>query len=138
MSLERPVLCSNLSLPTHPLCLYSSFKQEATNSIPKDLHHRYQYELEIPRKQTVMSLKLFDIAQAWDPVEAVTPEIEARRAFATSFGVLYQGDCLELLPYIRREAVDTIFADPPFNLSKEYDVVLDPFGGRWTTCVHMN
>jgi hypothetical protein len=85
-----------------------------------------------------MRLKLFDITRAWDPVEAVTPEIEARRIFATSFGVLYQGDCLELLPYIRSEVIDTVFADPPFDLSREYDVVLDPFGGRGTTCVHMN
>ena len=40
--------------------------------------------------------------------------------FATSAGVLYRGDCLELLPQIRSEAIDTVFADPPFNLSKQY------------------
>ena len=40
--------------------------------------------------------------------------------FSTSLGVLFEGDCLEVLPYIRDETVDTVFADPPFNLGKDY------------------
>jgi site-specific DNA-methyltransferase (adenine-specific) len=35
-------------------------------------------------------------------------------------GVLFSGDCLEILPDIRAEIVDTVFADPPFNLGKLY------------------
>jgi site-specific DNA-methyltransferase (adenine-specific) len=35
-------------------------------------------------------------------------------------GALFAGDCLEVLPAIRTESVDTVFADPPFNLRKEY------------------
>jgi site-specific DNA-methyltransferase (adenine-specific) len=34
--------------------------------------------------------------------------------------VLYKGDCLKLLPFVYDETVDIIFADPPFNLAKEY------------------
>ncbi len=48
-----------------------------------------------------------------------------RPALVTELGQLFQGDCLEVLPMIGRETVDTVFADPPFNLSKQY--------GRWTT-----
>jgi site-specific DNA-methyltransferase (adenine-specific) len=38
----------------------------------------------------------------------------------TDLGVLYQGDCLEVLPTIGSESVDLVFADPPFNLGKDY------------------
>ena len=40
--------------------------------------------------------------------------------FETSLGKLYQGDCLGLLPTIASESVDCVFADPPFNLNKDY------------------
>lgn len=38
----------------------------------------------------------------------------------TLHGVLYQTDCLELLGRLRSESVDCVFADPPFNLGKDY------------------
>jgi site-specific DNA-methyltransferase (adenine-specific) len=38
----------------------------------------------------------------------------------TQHGVLFQGDCLKVLPEIRDESVDCVFADPPFNLGKNY------------------
>lgn len=38
----------------------------------------------------------------------------------TELGALFSGDCLEILPSLRDEVVDTVFADPPFNLGKEY------------------
>ena len=38
----------------------------------------------------------------------------------TDLGALFEGDCTELLPHFRDECVDTVFADPPFNLGKEY------------------
>ena len=38
----------------------------------------------------------------------------------TPFGQLYQADCLKVLPTIRSESIDTVFADPPFNLNKDY------------------
>src|SRR5437867_2757458 len=40
--------------------------------------------------------------------------------FSTSFGALFKGDCLKILPDIADECVDTVFADPPFNIGKEY------------------
>ena len=38
----------------------------------------------------------------------------------TSLGRLYEADCLELLPSLPNGSVDTVFADPPFNLRKHY------------------
>ena len=40
--------------------------------------------------------------------------------FTTSRGALYNCDCLELLRSIGNDSIDCIFADPPFNLGKDY------------------
>ena len=34
--------------------------------------------------------------------------------------MLFQGDCLEILKHLKSESIDTVFADPPFNLGKHY------------------
>lgn len=39
---------------------------------------------------------------------------------ATPSGVLYQADCLDLLRSVPDSSVHTVFADPPFNLGKDY------------------
>lgn len=41
--------------------------------------------------------------------------------FATDLGTLYNGDCLDLFSIVPDGSVDCVFADPPFNLNKEYD-----------------
>lgn len=33
---------------------------------------------------------------------------------------MFDDDCLNVLPHLQDEIVDTVFADPPFNLNKEY------------------
>lgn len=38
----------------------------------------------------------------------------------TQHGVLYEGDCLDFLPLLDSKTIDTVFADPPFNLGKLY------------------
>lgn len=43
-----------------------------------------------------------------------------RPHYATSAGALFAGDCLKLLPKINDAVIDTVFADPPFNLGKQY------------------
>lgn len=40
--------------------------------------------------------------------------------YKTKLGVLYNDDCLSVLNNIHDESIDLIFADPPFNLSKDY------------------
>ncbi len=40
--------------------------------------------------------------------------------FSTRRGALFAGDCMSVLPLLRSETVDTVFADPPFNIGKKY------------------
>ena len=40
--------------------------------------------------------------------------------YSTSLGRLYQVDCVDLLRSLQTETVHTVFADPPFNLKKNY------------------
>ncbi|WP_432277977.1 DNA-methyltransferase [Nocardia cyriacigeorgica] len=41
-------------------------------------------------------------------------------AFESEHGKLFHSDCMEYLPAVPDESVDLVFADPPFNLSKDY------------------
>lgn len=41
--------------------------------------------------------------------------------FSTKIGFIYQSDCINLMKNIKGGEVDLFFADPPFNLDKEYD-----------------
>lgn len=43
-----------------------------------------------------------------------------RPVLNTPMGVLIKGDCVKILPKIKSESIDMIFADPPFNLGKVY------------------
>ena len=40
--------------------------------------------------------------------------------FSTELGKLYEADCMAVLPTLPPSSVDTVFADPPFNLKKDY------------------
>lgn len=40
--------------------------------------------------------------------------------YTTPLDVLFKGDCLKILPTIAGDSINTIFADPPFNIGKEY------------------
>lgn len=55
----------------------------------------------------------------FDLTKIASPSL-ATPTFCTHFGALFSADCMEILPGIRNESIDTVFADPPFNLSKEY------------------
>lgn len=44
----------------------------------------------------------------------------AKPFFVSSNGALFDGDCMKVLPLVRSESIDTVFADPPFNLDKKY------------------
>lgn len=48
-----------------------------------------------------------------------------RPVLSTSMGALFNEDCLAVLPVIRDSIVDTVFADPPFNLGKSYGPAVD-------------
>ena len=67
--------------------------------------------------------------------------------FQTELGKLYRGDCLEILGGVEDATVDLVFADPPFNLGKDYgdgikdslteDKYLDCCGGWITECMRV-
>lgn len=42
------------------------------------------------------------------------------KVHTSEHGTLYQGDCLDLLRSLDDDTVDAVFADPPFNLGKNY------------------
>jgi site-specific DNA-methyltransferase (adenine-specific) len=44
---------------------------------------------------------------------------------STSLGNLHQDDCLSMLSKVEEETVDLAFADPPFNLGKDYSSKID-------------
>jgi site-specific DNA-methyltransferase (adenine-specific) len=45
---------------------------------------------------------------------------DVRPVYQSRFGALFDDDCMNVLPGIKAGVVDTVFADPPFNLGKEY------------------
>jgi site-specific DNA-methyltransferase (adenine-specific) len=51
---------------------------------------------------------------------ANTLPLDDAPVFSTSYGLLYQTDCLILLGALKESVLDCIFADPPFNLGKRY------------------
>lgn len=64
--------------------------------------------------------------------EAPEPPARAKRskgrlapAFETDLGTLYKGDCIEVMRKLPSRSVDCIFADPPFNLDKNYGANVD-------------
>jgi site-specific DNA-methyltransferase (adenine-specific) len=55
----------------------------------------------------------------------VTPFLKdsTRRPYphhVTALGAIYATDCMKMLPLIKDDVIDTVFADPPFNLGKKY------------------
>ncbi|WP_138509425.1 DNA-methyltransferase [Maricaulis alexandrii] len=56
----------------------------------------------------------------FDSSGVLRPERGIEPCFATEHGALFDRDCEEFLGAIRPGTVDMIFADPPFNLGKEY------------------
>lgn len=40
--------------------------------------------------------------------------------FTTAHGMLYDQDCLKVLSCMESAVIDTVFADPPFNIGKDY------------------
>lgn len=42
------------------------------------------------------------------------------KTFETEWGKMFQGDCLDVMERLVSESVDLVFADPPFNLKKNY------------------
>jgi site-specific DNA-methyltransferase (adenine-specific) len=46
---------------------------------------------------------------------------ETSIAYINKMGILFHADCLDVLSGIKDDSIDLVFADPPFNLGKDYD-----------------
>lgn len=64
--------------------------------------------------------QLIMIKTSFDPSVIISQASDISPYFTTGHGAVYDLDCLEFLISIKDESVDTVFADPPFNLKKEY------------------
>jgi site-specific DNA-methyltransferase (adenine-specific) len=67
-------------------------------------------------RQSVLKLdtQVFEVAHYLKPGTRLEP------AYSSAFGSLFASDCMAVLPHMRDSVVDTVFADPPFNLGKLY------------------
>lgn len=59
------------------------------------------------------------------PQETLIRKTTIENRLQTEFGELYQGDCLSFLKTVPSNSIDLVFADPPFNLNKEYKSKMD-------------
>lgn len=66
---------------------------------------------------SVIGLEKIDIYNA---KSFINSNVSVSPVFKTDCGLLYEADCLDILPQIADESIDTVFADPPFNLAKKY------------------
>lgn len=55
-----------------------------------------------------------------EPNRLPYPPIMCKAFFETALGRLYRGDCMDILSGVLSASVDLVFADPPFNLGKNY------------------
>lgn len=62
-----------------------------------------------------------NIAQLLQPKQVGLLQNGLQPFLNTALGTLYNADCIEVLKRQPAQSVDLIFADPPFNLCKEYD-----------------
>lgn len=64
-------------------------------------------------------------------MEASITSLAGEPVYRTDLGILYNADCLTVMRGIPDDSVDVIFADPPFNLSKNYGTgISDSLGER--------
>jgi site-specific DNA-methyltransferase (adenine-specific) len=65
------------------------------------------------------------IAKVLDAEHPFRSAAPAEPRLVTPLGALYQVDCVELLETLADGVADTVFADPPFNLGKQYGARVD-------------
>ncbi|MEJ1929573.1 site-specific DNA-methyltransferase [Nostoc sp. NIES-2111] len=53
-------------------------------------------------------------------VEECMQDTSILPCYRTPLGALFDADCMKLLPALKAGCVDTVFADPPFNIGKVY------------------
>ncbi len=89
-----------------------------------DLSSTEQAPVPTPRKRVAKAKAAPEPIKFAEPLDAFQSAAylskDARPFFVTQHGALFDGDCLAVLPLVQSESIDTVFADPPFNLDKKY------------------
>ena len=105
--------------------------QLVAGEFPEELHSEL---LDNPDRALTVLENAFDTEPASSEEDVSLPD----PVFTTDQGKLYNADCREILPQLEEESFDLIFADPPFNLNKDYgekngdDLAEDEYL-RWST-----
>jgi site-specific DNA-methyltransferase (adenine-specific) len=77
---------------------------------------------ETPSQYILPNFPLPPMAQnGKQPHPVITPLVDKEKLF----NVIYQGDAIEILRQYPNESVDLVFADPPYNLDKDYTIYDD-------------
>jgi site-specific DNA-methyltransferase (adenine-specific) len=79
------------------------------------LGYSCRWETHLPR-QTALKLD----AQAFDVTPYLKQGSRIEPTYVSALGALFATDCMTVLSELRESVIDTVFADPPFNLGKEY------------------
>ena len=95
----------------------------SAGKLPKDVA---QIFYDHPREAAFLLREKFAVYNTFTGFESENgngrTEKKLTPIFETERGKLYQCDCLDLLPTIPDDSVNCVFADPPFNLRKNYGV----------------
>ncbi len=83
--------------------------------------HKQDGRASLPRNRDTQS----DVEHDLDGTGLLPPAEEQgvtrlQPKLSTNLGLLYATDCFNLFPALRDESIDCVFADPPFNLGKDY------------------
>jgi hypothetical protein len=70
------------------------------------------------RQERMTALPPFDLS-------GVISGAEQEPVLTTHHGALFNEDCIAFMAWVEDESVDTVFADPPFNLGKVYGPRVD-------------
>lgn len=83
--------------------------------IPREIQDLF-YENPVAANVVKEELAIYQRKPVIAPPKKLTP------VFRTILGELYNVDCMDLLRGLPENSVDCIFADPPFNLGKDYGI----------------
>jgi site-specific DNA-methyltransferase (adenine-specific) len=77
--------------------------------------------MKLRREVIVEQKSLFSPRGALVPDKVKIEQLPLKPYLTTSRGILFQADCLDVFQHIKDESIHCVFADPPFNLGKDYD-----------------
>ncbi len=111
-----PLILGHLESPTMIERLESSMTRASAITTDKSIANKRKAK----RKPTELQQPLDWNAGTFPVLSYLKPGASVAPCFVTDDGMLFGNDCLSVLPFIQAESIDTVFADPPFNLKKQY------------------